>query len=163
MPVNVRRIIVFVTYIIPKRLGVTRLPHMNRLIVVALVLVAAYFGYTRYFPKPQTANTSSYSLSAVAERPVPKQEFFSLWTDVALARCADAKANHNLTPEECREKVRQRRVSCEPEAGRSAPETVGSKELAKQLGRQYLDCVTPHYFCKGVEVKSEEAAREKCQ
>ncbi|PTT88584.1 hypothetical protein DBR42_09465 [Pelomonas sp. HMWF004] len=136
---------------------------MNRLIAIALVLGAAYFAYTRYFANPQTTNTSSYSLASVAERPIPKEEFFSLWTDVALKRCDDARANHNLTPEECRGKVKQRRVSCEPDASRGAPDKVGDAMLAKQLGRQYLGCVTPHYFCKGVEVKSEEAAREKCQ
>jgi hypothetical protein len=136
---------------------------MNRLLIFIFLAAVGYLGYTKYFRTPPAAIASNYSLSAVEQQPIPKREFYSLWTDVAMDKCSDAKKAHNLTPEECREKVRQRSSSCTAAVIGSTPDTVDSVALARELGRQHLECVTPHYFCKGVEVKTEEQARQHCQ
>ncbi len=121
-----------------------------------------YFGY-QHIIGARVSGTTQYELSRVEESPIPKAALFQLWKDVALQQCANAKEKHNLTPSQCREKVEERHTNCASSAAVSAPPSIAEKGLAKQLGKQYLACATPYYFCNGVEVRSEEAARRSCQ
>lgn len=109
------------------------------------------------------ADTASYDLARVDENPIPRFILFKLWHDVALKECAQAQKRHNLMPDECRAKVNERHAACEASAAAGAPETIDSKVVSKRLGRAYLQCVTPYYFCKGVEVRNDQEARQYCQ
>lgn len=106
---------------------------------------------------------SRYSLDTVEEHPIPKRVFFELWKDVAMQQCTSAKEKNNLTPEQCRGKVSERHTDCERSATADGPEIISDKGISKELGRKYLTCVTPYFFCNGVEVKTEDEARKRCQ
>ena len=45
----------------------------------------------------------------------------------------------------------------------STPAMVSSMAVSKDVGRKYLHCAVPFYFCKGMEVKTEKEAREQCR
>lgn len=131
---------------------------MNRLLArTLLALLPVAFAGNVVCAEPET-----YELSRVEQKPVPRFILFKLWHDVALKECAQAQKRHNLTPDECRAKVNERHAACEASAAGGAPETIDSKVVSKRLGRAYLQCVTPYYFCKGVEVHNEQEAREHC-
>jgi len=104
-----------------------------------------------------------YSLKAVEANPIPKDEHFLLWRDVALKQCTEAKTRYNLTTEECLAVIGQRADACASKLSSSTPPVVNTTAAARDIGRKYLHCATPYYFCKGVEVKTEEEARAKCQ
>ena len=120
---------------------------------VAFILLAATLA---------EAQTTHYSLRTPEHLPIPKKDFFALWREVALRDCEDARQKKNLSPEQCREKVQQRSAVCAAKAGIEAPDYISSKIVSRELGREYLDCVTPYYFCKGVEVKTLEEVRQIC-
>jgi hypothetical protein len=133
-------------------------------IVVLLVLGAlGYFIYNKYERGGISTSTEGYSLRMVAEKPVPKDVFFALFTQEALSKCADARGNYNLSPSECQEKISAKARVCTTDAIKNAPKEIDSPQLVKSLGRPYLECVTPYFHCNGVEVKSEGEARHKCQ
>lgn len=135
---------------------------MKNLLIFCIFGAAIYFGY-RHITGAGAIDVTQYDLSKVEERPIPKDVFFQLWKNVALQKCADAEKNHNLTPDQCRQKIEERHSNCARSAVTSAPQLIAEKAVAKQLGKQYLDCATPYFFCKGVEVRTEEEARQYCQ
>lgn len=104
-----------------------------------------------------------YSLKAVEANPIPKEDHFLLWRDVALKQCTDAKTRFNLTTEECREVIGQRADACASKLSSSVPPVITTTAAARDIGRRYLHCATPYYFCKGVEAKTEEEVRAKCK
>jgi hypothetical protein len=104
-----------------------------------------------------------YSLKTVEANPIPKEEHFLLWRDVALKQCTDAKTRFNITKEECLVVIGQRADACASKLSSSSPQVVNTTAAARDIGRKYLNCATPYYFCKGVEVKTEEEARAKCK
>jgi hypothetical protein len=136
---------------------------MKNILVLCLIVAAAYFGYTKFLAPISGPDASQFDLAKIEQQPIPKEVLFQLWKEVALQRCADASKNHNLTPNQCREKVSERHPNCARSAADSAPKIVREITLSKQLGRQYLECATPYYFCNGVEVRTEEEARRYCQ
>lgn len=104
-----------------------------------------------------------YSLKAVEANPIPKQQHFDLWREVALQQCEDAPSRHNITRAQCASLVKERSGTCAAQQSGSAPELIRTTAVAKDVGRKYLQCVTPHYFCKGVEVRTEADARAQCK
>lgn len=136
---------------------------MKKTIILLLIVIAGLAGYKKIFSNSATADNSRFSLERIEEQPVPRIVLFKLWKEVGLQRCSDAAKNHNLTPEQCQEKVSERHSDCERTAIANAPEIIAEQTLSKRLGRRYLECVTPYYFCKGVEVRSEEEAQQHCQ
>ena len=104
-----------------------------------------------------------YSLKAVEANPIPKEEHFQLWRDVALNQCTEAKTRFNLAKEECLAIVGQRADVCASKLSSSVPPVIATTAPARDIGRKYLHCATPFYFCKGIEVKTEEEARAKCK
>lgn len=130
---------------------------MKKLLIVALLVGGGYYYYTHYYSK-----AVAYSLAEVEQKPIPKQHFYKLWNETALQSCSDAKSRHNLTPEECREKVKAKSSGCEANAMSSTPDTIDNKAQAKALGKSYLTCVTPYFYCNGVEVKTEQEAQQLC-
>jgi hypothetical protein len=133
---------------------------MKTFLVFLIIAVLGYFLYTRIDPK--TVDTSGYSLKEYNE-PTPKAVFFALWDDVALKQCADAREKHNLTPDECRALVRERAPGCTRSVGQEAPDKIVGREPARVFGKRYLECVTPYFFCNGVEVKSDAEATQHCK
>ena len=132
---------------------------MKNLLLICLVAAAGYFGYTKFF----ASETHKFSLASVDEKPIPKRVFFDLWKENALRECDNAKERHNLSPEQCREKITEKHSSCANSASAGAPEKISDKAALREFGRKYLSCVTPYFFCSGVEVHSEEEARKNCQ
>jgi hypothetical protein len=104
-----------------------------------------------------------YSLKTVESNPIPKDEHFRLWRDVALKQCSDAKTRYNLTTEQCVVVVGQRADACASKLSSSVPSVIKTTAAARDIGRNYLHCATPYYFCNGVEVKTEEEVRAKCK
>ena len=136
---------------------------MKNLAILVGVIAVGYFLYGKFAGDSPSADTGSYSLATVAENPVPKDAFFALWTQQAKKSCSDARTKHNLSPTECEEKISEKAVSCTSTFSSSAPEKIGSPDVARRLGKQYLECVTPYFFCNGIEIKSEDEARRRCQ
>ena len=131
---------------------------MKKLLIAALFIGGGYYYYTHYYSK-----AGNYSLTEVEQKPIPKQHFYKLWNETVLQACADAKSRHNLTPEECREKVKAKFSACEANVLPTTPEKIDNKNQAKSLGKTYLTCVTPYFYCNGIEVKTEEEARQHCK
>ncbi|MBB6563880.1 hypothetical protein HNP48_006606 [Acidovorax soli] len=104
-----------------------------------------------------------YSLKAVEANPIPKQQHFDLWREVALQQCDDAPSRHNITRAQCASLVKERSDTCAAQQSGSAPQLIRTTAVAKDVGRKYLQCVTPHYFCKGIEVRTEAEARAQCK
>lgn len=136
---------------------------MKNIFFLCLVAAAGYFGYTKLISPSEDGDTGRFDLARIEEQPIPKEVLFQLWKRVGLERCADAEKNHNLTSDQCREKILERHPGCAKSAAAGAPAVVSEKALSKQLGRSYLECVTPYYFCNGVEVRTEEEARRYCR
>ena len=135
---------------------------MIKFCAVLLLTAATYVMYAQYLDTSQITNINNYSLQAVEQNPIPKHEFYSLWSDVAISQCNAASKSHNETPEKCRELVNQRSTACKSNMIAKTPDLVSTKVLTKQLGRQYLECVTPYYFCAGVEVKTDDEVLRYC-
>lgn len=136
---------------------------LKKLIVLAAVGIAGYFLYGKYFTGDGTLSTEGYSLRTVAEKPIPKEVFFKLWANEALTACVSARDKHNLSPSECESKVREKLEQCTVDAMWSAPNEIDTPQLAKSLGRPFIECVTPYFYCNGVEVKNQDEARRHCR
>jgi hypothetical protein len=106
---------------------------------------------------------ATYSLKAVEANPIPKDEHFRLWKEVALKACSDSKTRFNLGESECLSVIGQRADSCATQLASQSPALISTTAVARDVGRKYLHCATPFYFCKGVEVKTEAEVRAKCQ
>jgi hypothetical protein len=135
---------------------------VRNLIVVVILAAIGYFIYTK-FGGSSGAGTGSYSLATVAENPIPRDTFFALWTEQAKKACPDARSKYNLSPAECEEKISEKAVTCSSSLAPNAPAEISSLDVSRRLGQQYLECITPYFFCNGVEVRSEEEARRRCQ
>ncbi|MEC5218620.1 hypothetical protein RCH09_003594 [Actimicrobium sp. GrIS 1.19] len=129
------------------------------------ISVAILFFVIAGLLRPAHAGTDPqgrYSLKAVAAIPIPKAEHFLLWKEVALNMCSEAKTRFNLTEPECRTVISNRADNCASKLSNVSPAVISSTSDSKYVGRKYLYCATPFFFCKGVEVMSEQELRAKC-
>jgi hypothetical protein len=106
---------------------------------------------------------ATYSLKAVEANPIPKAEHFQLWKEVALQACSDSKKRFNLAESECLAVIAKRAESCASQLSNLSPALITTTAAARDIGRKYMHCATPFYFCNGVEVKTEEEVRSKCK
>jgi hypothetical protein len=107
--------------------------------------------------------SAPYSLKTVDTNPIPKDEHFLLWEVVAFNQCKASAERHNLTSDACMRHVSARANACAAKFAPGAPAMIASRAASKDLGRKYLDCMTPYYYCNGVEVKTEEEIKAKCK
>ncbi len=105
----------------------------------------------------------SYSLKDVEANPIPKAEHFLLWRDVALKACTESKTRFNLSESECIAVISKRADACVLQLSNQSPVLISTTAVARDVGRKYMHCATPFYFCNGVEVKTEDEARAKCK
>lgn len=103
-----------------------------------------------------------YSLKTVGARPIPRDDILQLWREVALQQCADSRKRFNLSNEECLREITRRADACTASQAPSTPALVASTAVSKDIGRKYLHCAVPYYFCKGVEVKTEKEVLARC-
>jgi hypothetical protein len=103
-----------------------------------------------------------YDLRDVEARPIPRDAHFALWRQVALKQCAAAPSRYNLSTSKCISLVEARSEQCASRLAGEAPLVISSTATAREIGRKYLNCVTPHYFCRGVEVHTAEEVRANC-
>jgi hypothetical protein len=40
---------------------------------------------------------------------------------------------------------------------------VATTDVASSIGRKFMECATPFYFCNGVEVKTKEEVDARCK
>ena len=106
---------------------------------------------------------ATYSLKTVEANPIPKDEHFRLWKEVALKACSESKTRFNLGESERVAVIGQRADSCASQLTDQSPALISTTAVARDVGRTYLHCATPFYFCNGVEVKTEAEVRAKCQ
>jgi hypothetical protein len=104
-----------------------------------------------------------YSLRTVDTNPIPKDEHFLLWEVVAFDQCKASAERHNLTTDACMRHVSARANACAAKFAAGAPAMIASRAASKDLGRKYLDCMTPYFYCNGVEVKTEAEIKAKCK
>lgn len=136
---------------------------MRKVLAIAAIAVLAWYGHQHgWLEKAWAQQRPAYSLAKVAENPIPQGDFFALWREVADRQCDDAKDKHNITPLACRQSIDKKHAACERAAGLDAPKVIGDPVLSKSLARKYLQCVTPYYFCNGVEVRTEDEVRQRC-
>jgi hypothetical protein len=122
-----------------------------------VLLLAAGAGHAQGVPD------AGYSLKTVETRPLPRDEHLWLWREVALKQCADARKRFNLAPDQCLQAVAAKADACTVKLAPEIPALVGTTAAAKDVGRKYLQCATPYYFCKGVEVKTEAEVLAQCR
>jgi hypothetical protein len=103
---------------------------------------------------PSRPASSSYSLKTVEENPIPRDEHFLLWREVALKSCADSRKRFNLSEAECVDVISKRADSCAAKLAPSTPNTIYRNVIAREVGRRYLQCATPYYFCNDFEAKT---------
>jgi hypothetical protein len=135
---------------------------MKALLVIIALVAAGYYGYTHYFADGGSTSGSGYSLKTVETKPIPKKEFYELWTDVALKACDESSSRRSMKPEDCREKVQAQSATCTIKTGHTAPQEIRDQSTSQDLGKSYLECVTPRPVCRGVEIKTEDEARRFC-
>ncbi|MBB5205111.1 hypothetical protein HNQ51_002430 [Inhella inkyongensis] len=133
---------------------------MNKIFTLLVFCAIAYYGYK---PAIEHFDRARYSLSTVETKPFPKRAAFTLLRDTALRTCADAQKNHNVSPDKCEEIVKGRHAECVTTLNAGTPGVISQKTELKALGRTYLQCVTPYYFCKGVEIRTENEAQSHCK
>lgn len=126
-------------------------------LALAAGLLAAGAGHAQGAPE------AGYSLKTAEARPIPRNEHLHLWREVALRQCADARNRFNLSPEQCRPIVAARADACRVKLAPETPALAKTTVAVKDVGRKYLQCATPYYFCKGVEVKSEAEVLARCR
>lgn len=111
---------------------------------------------------PSRPASSSYSLKTVEENPIPRDEHFLLWREVALKSCADSRKRFNLSEVECIDVISKRADSCAARLAPSTPSTIYRNVIAREVGRRYLHCATPYYFCNGFEAKTVPEVMAHC-
>lgn len=126
------------------------------------VLLVAAAGLLSYANEGAQAQ-ATYSLKAVEANPIPKTEHFLLWKEVALKACSESKTRFNLAESECMSVIAKRADSCASQLSNQSPALISTTAIARDVGRKYLHCATPFYFCNGAEVKTEEEVRAKCK
>ena len=140
---------------------------MKAFAVILLLGLAGYFGYTTYFKAPERpsidASARAYSLKSIESTPVPRKEFFELWTDAAFTECEAARSRYNIAPEKCMSTVREKSGVCTVQIGRNVPAKIGDSGVSADLGKKYIACVMPLRVCAGQEIKTEEDARQFCK
>ena len=129
------------------------------LLKVLLATTASLVSFTTGNVQAQT----TYSLKAVEANPIPKAEHFQLWREVALKACSESKTRFNLAESECVTVIAKRAESCASQLSSQSPALISTTAVARDVGRKYMHCATPFYFCNGVEVKTEEEVRAKCK
>lgn len=107
--------------------------------------------------------TKRYSLKTVEATPIPRQVHFALWKDVALGACADARTRFNLEQAECIALITKRADMCTAKYEAQTPALITTRAESRSIGRNFLYCATPYYFCNGVEVKTETEVLAKCR
>jgi hypothetical protein len=106
---------------------------------------------------------ATYSLKAVEANPIPKDKLFELWKEVALKSCSESKKRFNLAESECLTVIAKRADSCASQLSNQSPALISTTAVARDIGRKFMHCATPFYFCNGVEVKTEEEVRAQCK
>lgn len=125
--------------------------------------MAAMLAIALWGALPVAHAQAPYSLKTVESNPVPRTEMLNLWREVALQQCADARKRFNLSHDDCLREVGKRADACTAAQMSSTPAIVSSMAVSKDVGRKYLHCAVPFYFCKGVEVKTEKEVLEQCR
>ena len=104
-----------------------------------------------------------YSLKQVEKNPIPRDKHFRLWREVALKTCETSSTHLNLPQADCIRIVESRSETCATQLADSVPAFIKTTDESKSIGRRFLNCATPNYFCGGVEIRSEEEARVRCK
>lgn len=126
-------------------------------LVIAGSLLAIGAGHAQGVPG------GGYSLKEAEARPIPRDEHLRLWREVALLQCADAPKRFNIPSAQCQQLVAARSDACTVKLRPETPEFAKTTTGVREVGRKYLQCATPYYFCKGVEVKTEAEALAQCR
>lgn len=134
--------------------------HRQRILLLIALAAAGGFVYLQWFAAPSRGD---YRIAEIERRPIPKTVLIELWRDTALGQCARAQDRYRLAPDACRGIVRERHAACAASASAGAPELIAGKQASRRIARPYLDCVLPHPHCRGVEVRTEEQARQHCR
>jgi hypothetical protein len=119
--------------------------------VVAITLIAAYVWVVG---RIQFNEHDTYSLNTVDAKPIPKWEFFTLWNGSIVDTCSAAAKSLGMATQTCRNAIADKHLECYQYVGAAAPATVSSPELALDLSRKYLQCVTPYQYCQAMSGKS---------
>lgn len=93
---------------------------------------------------------SPYSLDKLATAPIPKWEFFSLWNEAIAGSCPTVAKPLGIDAGACRTAIVDKRMECYQHVAKFAPEQVSSADLARDLSRKYLQCVTPYQYCQAI-------------
>lgn len=111
----------------------------------------------------QTKQAPAYSLKTVESNPIPSKEHFALWTEVALGACADSTSRFNLSRTECQSIISRRAETCIAKYKPQTPAVIHTSAESRSIGRNFMYCATPYYFCNGVEVRTEAEVRATCK
>ncbi len=62
---------------------------MKRILVLLILAAVVYVVYDKYGRGGNGTSTEGYSLKTAADKPIPKQVFFALFTREALNKCSE--------------------------------------------------------------------------
>lgn len=134
--------------------------HTNKLILCLLFCMAAI---SISNAGAQTKHAPIYSLKTIESNPVPSKEHFALWKEVALSACADSTSRFNLSRAKCLSVISKRADTCIAKYETQTPAVIHTSAESRSIGRNFMYCATPYYFCNGVEVKTEAEVRATCK
>lgn len=133
------------------------------LLAVCLLSCLPAAGLSQLAAQEQRPATTNYSLKTVETTPIPRQAHFALWKAVALGACSDSKSRFNLDPTACASLITRRADMCIAKYEAQTPALITTRAESRSIGRNFLYCATPYYFCNGVEVKTEAEVLAKCR
>lgn len=127
---------------------------MNKLIFIALLAGGYYFYST---------NETHYSISDVANNPVPANDYVQLWEHKAIELCELNAKDYNIDIKKCPTYISQKFPQCRTKLPSNLPDVIDSKELGKQVIGRYFQCISAWPHCNGREITTESDLRKYCK
>jgi hypothetical protein len=123
---------------------------VSRYLYIAAVAIISLAAYVWAVSSMANHQQSPYALDKVSETPIPKWDFFSLWNDSLASSCNTVAKQLGMKPQACRTAIVNKRMECYKHVGAPAPDQVGDTDLADDLSRKYMQCVTPYQYCQAL-------------
>ena len=123
---------------------------LSRYLTIAVVAVISLAAYVWAVSSMAAHQREPYSLDSLDKTPIPKWEFFSLWNDSIASSCNTVAKQLGMDAGACRTAIVSKRMECYQHVGELAPAQVASADMAQDLSRKYLQCVTPYQYCQAL-------------
>jgi PBP1b-binding outer membrane lipoprotein LpoB len=131
---------------------------MKKLSLAAIVIVISFLISSCSAWNSGKSNDEKISQASF---PMDRSEFIERLNNSIINTCKESQERHNVSQAECVSLINNKIPACLKTT--SIPETINDKEQFKDIGKQYVGCLMPYYFCNGVEVKTDEEIKSYCK